>query len=78
VANYLFTDPRYADFMRWASVFTEQLANTNISNPVSEEAWASWASQLYDINNLASQGLPHPKGFSNWQAWAMQCSNITG
>lgn len=63
-------DPRNMDFMRWASLLTEELSTYNVPSPVDEESWASWAVSLFNSPNLVSLGLPDPRGFANWQDWA--------
>lgn len=76
MTNFSFPIPVYIDFMRWASVVTEGLAQYNIGIPESEDAWLSWALRVYEILDLESEGLPNPTGFSDWQSWAQRLSDI--
>lgn len=73
VAN--FPIPRNISFHQWASVVTEELSQYNIATPGSEDAWASWALSVFEINDLAAEGLPDPHGFDNWQTWAARLTD---
>ena len=76
MASLAFPIPINIDFMRWASVVTEELSQYNVRTPDSEDTWLSWALSVYEINDLAAEGLPDPHGFDNWQSWAARCTDI--
>lgn len=70
MSDFQIPEPKNIDFLRWASVVTEELALYNIAIPVSEDAWAPWALRVCNVLNLEEEGLPSPVGFDNWRAWA--------
>jgi len=77
VANdFLIPNPIGLDFIRWASVVTEELSSYNVSIPASEDTWLSWALQVFNINDLVEQGVPDPYGFSEWRAWAARVADV--
>jgi hypothetical protein len=68
--------PIEIDFIRWASVITEELSQYNIGIPTSEDTWLSWALQVYEVLDLEAEGMPNPNGFSEWRSWAERLSDI--
>lgn len=74
--TFFIPEPIGLDFMRWASVVTEELSVYNVSIPASEDSWKSWALQVYNVNDLVEQGVPEPQGFDNWRAWAARVAEI--
>lgn len=77
MANALFfPSPINISFIRWASIVTEELSQYNVGIPESEDAWLSWALQVYNVNDLAEEGIPNPNGFITWDSWAARCVDI--
>jgi len=74
--NFFVPVPIGIDFMRWAGVVTEELAQYNVGIPESEDKWLSWALRVYEILDLEAEGLPNPNGFDDWQSWAQRLSDI--
>lgn len=70
--------PEATPFLRWAHILLEDLLSYNVPNPVSEDLWLEWATQLYSIPEMVGLGVVDPRGFGRWQDWAttfLQVSN---
>lgn len=71
-----FIDPYVVDFVRWAAVLAEDLAQYNVPNPATEDLWASWANEFCGIPEIAELGVPNPEVFSDWRSWAAATSQV--
>ena len=62
--------PGSTPFLRWARILLEDLVSYNVPNPVSEDLWLQWATQVFFIPEVQGAGVADPRGFSRWQDWA--------
>lgn len=75
----LLPDPQTTPYVRWASLVVELLSEYNLSDPIAEDGWQSWAVQLLGLSDdTASDEVPDPYGFSNWRDWAARWIQILG
>jgi hypothetical protein len=65
-----FFDPNAMEFLRWARLLVELLAEYNVSNPVSEDLWQEWAVQFVTIPEITALGVTDPQTYGNWRVWA--------
>jgi len=66
----LIYDPRYHDFVSWASLMCELYATQQLSIPEATTDWKSWAAGLKGIDVFTNEGVPGPYEFDNWYDWA--------
>jgi len=76
VANVaLIYDPRYHDFMSWASLMCELYAAQNLEIPSNEAQWKNWAVGIKGIDVFANEAIPSPYTYENWMDWAVAVVN---
>ena len=63
-------DPRYHDFVSWASLMCELYAVQQLAIPNENTDWKEWASGLKAIDVFTNEGIPGPYIYDNWQDWA--------
>lgn len=68
-------DPRYQDFVSWASLLCEQYAAQNLIIPNDQTDWKQWAEGLKAIDIFTNEGVPGPAPFAQWQDWALAFVN---
>jgi len=76
VVKFICPNPYGLPFERWASIVNEELSLYNISMPVSENAWAFWATKICEILDLSAEGMPSPEMYSDWRGWAEKLTEI--
>ena len=62
-------DPRYHDFVSWASLMCELYAVQQLAIPNENTDWKEWASGLKAIDVFTNEGIPGPYIYDNWQDW---------
>lgn len=68
-------DPRYHDFVSWASLMCELYGTQNLEIPTESTNWQEWASGLKAIDVFTNEGIPGPFIFDDWQDWAAAMVN---
>jgi len=66
----LIYDPRYHDFVSWASLMVELYGAQNLIIPDERTDWKEWASGLKAIDVFTNEAIPGPYQFDDWQEWA--------
>ncbi len=75
MALALVYDPRYHDFMSWASLMVEGYAGQQLAIPSSNDEWQEWGAGLLAIDVFANEGAPNPYLYKNWDDWASELVN---
>ena len=75
MALALVYDPRYHDFVSWASLMVEGYAGQQLEIPSSNDQWQEWGAGLKGIDVFANEGVPDPYQFQNWDDWAVALVN---
>ena len=68
-------DPRYHNFVSWASLMVELYGAQNLIIPDDSTDWVEWAEGLKAIDVFTNEGIPGPRGFDDWQVWAQELVN---
>ena len=63
-------DPRYHDFVSWASLMCELYAVQQLAIPDANTDWREWAAGLKAIDVFTNEGIPGPYIYDDWQEWA--------
>jgi hypothetical protein len=71
-------NPLGMDFLRWARLLVEALAEYNVPNPVSEDLWVQWATNFVAVPEIAQLGVPDPRTFGDWKTWAANVTQVLG
>lgn len=77
VEGFQFVDPRGLEFLAWARLLAESLAQYNVPSPVSEGLWQVWAANLLAVPAVEALGVPDPRAYSDWRLWAFAFSQVT-
>jgi hypothetical protein len=75
--SFFVPDPRYMDFVRWASVLNEELSQYNLAIPTSVDDWKSWAMRLVSTPDLSADAYPDPSSYEDWRDWAAQVALLS-
>jgi hypothetical protein len=70
MALALVYDPRYQDFVSWASLMCEAYAGQQLAVPADQTDWREWAAGLKAMDIFTNEGIPGPYVFGEWQDWA--------
>ena len=68
-------DPRYHDFVSWASLMVELYGAQNLSIPNDSTDWVEWGEGLKAIDVFTNEGIPGPQVYNDWQEWAQALVN---
>lgn len=68
-------DPRFHDFVSWASLMCELYGAQNLIIPDEQTDWAEWAEGLKAIDIFTNEAIPGPAGFEDWETWAQELVN---
>lgn len=69
-------DPRYMEFVDWASLMCEQYSAQQLAIPDQMTDWKSWAAGLLAIDVFTNQAIASPYSFDDWQDWASSLVNV--
>lgn len=78
VSDVVAYNPQGMEFLPWARLLVEGLAEYNVPSPVSEGLWNEWAEFFASTPELAQLGVPNPQGFSDWRTWATSVTQVIG
>jgi len=63
-------DPRFHDFVSWASLMCELYAAQQLSIPNSDTDWKLWGNSLKAIDPFTNEAIPDTTAYDSWDTWA--------
>lgn len=76
MSNSIPYDPRYMEFVDWASLLVELYGAQNLVIPDASTDWQQWGAGLLAIDIFTNEAAPNPYAFDDWREWAQQLIGV--